>query len=260
MSVQRSWDGDAYHRLSTPMVEMALPVLDRLALVDGESVLDAGCGSGRVTQYVVERNPHGRVIAVDADIDMVRAASATLAGTDAIVRQVDLVELDLGALDVGVVAVDAVFSTATFHWIKDHDTLFRRLFAALVPGGRIEAQCGGGNNIERVHAVANRVATQPQYRDALHGVEQVTSFYTPEQTERRLVDAGFADVHCWLEEIPVVSDDPVAYLSTIILGQHRERLGEALGAQYVQEVADDLGYPGTVTFDYVRLNISARKP
>jgi trans-aconitate 2-methyltransferase len=259
VSPERSWDGDAYHRLSTPMVDMALPVLDRLSLVDGESVLDAGCGSGRVTKYVIERDPTGAVIAVDADADMVRAATETLAGTHAVVRQVDLLELDLAALAIGVETVNAIFSTATFHWIKDHDTLFARLFAALAPGGRIEAQCGGGDNIKRVHAVANEVAARPEYRDALAGVEQVTSFYTPEQTEARLRSAGFAEPRCWLEEIPVVSEDPVGYLSTIILGQHRERLGEELGARYVREVAEGLGFPGTVTFDYVRLNISARR-
>ncbi len=261
-SVARSWDGDAYHRLSTPMVDMALPVLDRLALVDGESVLDAGCGSGRVTEFVAVRTPHGRVVAVDAvdaDVSMVCAARETLAGTDVVVHQVDLLELDLPALNLGFDAVDAVFSTATFHWIKDHDTLFRRLFGALVPGGRMEAQCGGGHNIERVHAVAHAVAAKPEYRDALVGIEQVTNFYTPKQTERRLRHAGFVDARCWLEEIPVVSDDPVGYLSTIILGPHRQRLGEELGARFAREVADGLGYPGTVTFDYVRLNISARR-
>ena len=260
MSPERSWDGDAYHRLSTPMVEMALPVLDRLAVRDGESVIDAGCGSGRVTQYLLERNPTGTVVAVDADADMVRAAAETLAATHAIVRQVDLLELDVPALDVGLAAVDAVFSTATFHWIKDHDTLFRRLFDALVPGGRLEAQCGGGANVAGVHAAANKVAEKPQYRDALAGVEHVTSFYTAEQTEARLRDAGFTDVRAWLEDNPVVSEDPVGYLSTIILGQHRERLGEELGAVYVRAVAEELGFPGTVTFDYVRLNISATRP
>ena len=123
---------------------MALPVLDRLRIADGESVLDAGCGSGRVTSPPGTRNPTGIVLAVDADPDMVRAADEALAGTHAVLRCVDLLELDLPGLDIGVDAVDAVFSTATFHWIKDHDTLFERLFAALVPGGRIEAQCGGG--------------------------------------------------------------------------------------------------------------------
>ncbi|MEY2467846.1 MAG: hypothetical protein QOF21_544 [Actinomycetota bacterium] len=237
---------------------MALPVLDRLALVDGESVLDAGCGSGRVTRHVVERNPTGTVVAVDADADMVRVAADALADTHAVVRQVDLLELDLPALDVGVDAVDAIFSTATFHWIKDHDTLFARLFAALNPDGRIEAQCGGGENTKRVKAVARAVAQEASYRETLADFNDVTSYYGPEETHARLDRAGFIDVRCWLQEIDVVPDDPVAYMSTIVLGQHRERLGEKLGLQYVREVADRLGSP--VTLDYVRLNISARRP
>ncbi|MEY2474086.1 MAG: trans-aconitate 2-methyltransferase [Actinomycetota bacterium] len=260
MSPRRAWDGDAYHRLSAPMEEMALPVLARLELQGDESVLDAGCGSGRVTKHVLDAVPNGRVVAVDADADMVRAAAATLAGTPAIVRQVDLLELDLPTLGIGIDAVDAVFSTATFHWIQDHDTLFARMFAALVDGGRFEAQCGGGHNIASVHAVARDVARQEQYADELYDVEGVTNFYTPEETEERLRAAGFVDERCWLEEIPVTPDDPVGYLRTIILGQHVERLGDDLGMAYVQEVADGLGFPGKVTFDYVRLNISARRP
>jgi trans-aconitate 2-methyltransferase len=260
MSGRRAWDGDAYHRLSAPMEAMALPVLARLALRADEAVLDAGCGSGRVTRHVLDAVPDGRVIAVDADADMVRAAEVTLAGTDVVVRQVDLLELDLPALDVGIDAVDAVFSTATFHWIKDHDTLFARIFGALVPGGRLEAQCGGGHNIARVHAVARDVARQPQYAEQLHDAEGVTNFYSTEQTEQRLRGAGFVDARCWLEEIPVTPDDPIGYLRTIILGQHVERLGDDLGMAYVHEVAGGLGFPRPVTLDYVRLNISARRP
>ncbi len=260
MMPPRGWDGDAYHRVSAPMEEMALPVLARLEFQGDESVLDAGCGSGRVTKHVLDAVPRGKVIAVDADPDMVRAAAVTLAGTSAIVRQADLLELDLPALDVGVGAVDAVFSTATFHWIQDHDTLFARLFAALTDGGRLEAQCGGGNNIARVQAVARDVARNEQYADDLYDVEGVTNFYTPEETEERLRNAGFTDVRCWLEELVVTPEDPIGYLRTIILGPHVERLGEDLGMAFVHEVAEGLGYPGKVSLDYVRLNISARKP
>jgi trans-aconitate 2-methyltransferase len=259
MTPRRGWDGDEYHRVSAPMEAMALPVLARLALSGDERVLDAGCGSGRVTKHVLEAVPRGRVVAVDADPDMVRAAAATLAGSPAIVRQVDLLELDLPALDIGIDVVDAVFSTATFHWIEDHDSLFARLFAALAAGGRLEAQCGGGHNIARVHAVARDVARQDDYADELYDVEGVVNFATPEESEARLRAAGFSDVRCWLEEISVVPDDPVAYLRTIILGPHVERLGDDLGMAFVQEVAEGLGFPGKVTLDYVRLNMSARK-
>jgi trans-aconitate 2-methyltransferase len=242
------------------MEDMALAVLDRVELAGNETLLDAGCGTGRVTRHIVDRLPNGRVIAVDADADMVRVAAATLAETNAVVRQVDLLELDLPGLGVGIDAVDVVFSTATFHWIQDHDTLFARLFAAVVPGGRFEAQCGGGNNLDRVHAVARDVARQEHYAEDLYDVEGITNFYTPEATDARLRNAGFADVRCWLEEVPVVPEDPIEYLHTIILGPHVQRLGDDLGMAFVHEVAEGLGYPDPVTLDYVRLNMSAIRP
>ena len=72
--------------------------------------------------------------------------------------------------------------------------------------------------------------------------------------------AGFVGRALLAEEIPVTPDDPIGYLRTIILGQHVERLGDDLGMAYVHEVAEGLGFPGKVTLDYVRLNISARRP
>jgi Methyltransferase domain len=70
----REWDGSLYDRISGPMEAMGLAVLDRLPLTGGETVIDAGCGSGRVTEALIERLPRGRVVAVDASPSMVRAA------------------------------------------------------------------------------------------------------------------------------------------------------------------------------------------
>src|SRR5271165_5870613 len=132
----REWDGASYDRISATMEKLGLEVLDRLELRGDEAVLDAGCGSGRITQALVERLPRGRVIAVDESESMVQAARARLGGR-AEVRVIDLLELELDA------PVDVVFSTATFHWIADHGRLFSRLRAALRTGGRLVAQCGG---------------------------------------------------------------------------------------------------------------------
>src|SRR4051794_31639145 len=115
MPETRTWDGAAYDRLSTPMEEMGREVMDRLDLRGGETVLDAGCGSGRLTERLIQRVPHGRVIGVDVSSSMIDAARTRL-GDDAEVRVADLVGLDLGGE-----TIDVVFSTATFHWIADHD-------------------------------------------------------------------------------------------------------------------------------------------
>src|SRR5918911_4656013 len=154
MPETRSWDGAEYDRLSTPMERLGREVLDRLELRGDEVILDAGCGSGRLTALLKERVPDGRVIGVDASASMIAAARERL-GAGADLRVADLVGLDLGGE-----RVDVVFSTATFHWIADHAGLFASLRAALRDGGRLVAQCGGAGNIASVHAAAREPAAR----------------------------------------------------------------------------------------------------
>jgi len=245
----REWDGQSYDRISAPMEEMGREVLARLPLRGDETVLDAGCGSGRVTEALLERLPRGRVIGVDASVNMIAEARDRL-GDSADLRVADLTELDLAGE-----RVDAVLSTATFHWIKDHPTLFARLRAALRDGGRLVAQCGGAGNAERVNAAATAVAEQAPFAEHLAGWRGPWNFAAPEETARRLRAAGFSEVRTWLEERPVTPGGSHEWLRTIMLGAHLERLPQHLHESYVAAVATSLGEPLTV--DYVRLNIDA---
>ena len=74
----RSWDAAAYHRVSAPQLEWAEKVLERLPLRGDETVVDAGCGSGRVTQLLLDRLPDGHVVAVDSSESMVEHAREAL--------------------------------------------------------------------------------------------------------------------------------------------------------------------------------------
>jgi trans-aconitate 2-methyltransferase len=245
----RDWDAATYDRVSTPQVEWARRVLERLDLRGDETVLDAGCGSGRVTLVLLERLPHGHVVAVDSAPSMVEHAREAL-GERATVLHASLTELELDR------AVDAVFSNAVFHWIADHDLLFARLFSALRPGGRLVAQCGGAGNVERFHRAANAVSSGPPFADHLAGWRGPWNFAGAGETAERLRRAGFESVNTWLEEAPVTPPDPSHYLRTVCLGHHLERLPEKLRAGYVEAVRERLDGP----LDYVRLNIDARRP
>ena len=245
----RDWDAATYDRVSTPLVELARPVLERLDLRGDETVLDAGCGSGRVTVLLLERLPAGHVIAVDSAPSMVEHAREAL-GERATVLQASLTELELER------PVDAVFSTAVFHWIADHERLFSRLFAALRPGGRLVAQCGGAGNVEGFHHAAKAAAADPPYAEHLAGWQGPWNFAGAEETAERLRRAGFEAVETWLEEAPVRPPDPSHYLRTICLGPHLERLPDELRAGYVEAVRERFGGE----LDYVRLNMLARRP
>ncbi|MCW2998466.1 MAG: Methyltransferase type 11 [Solirubrobacterales bacterium] len=253
MTTTRDWNGRSYDRISAFMEELGREVLDRLALTGDETVLDAGCGTGRVTQALIDRLPRGHVIGVDGSADMIAVAAQRLPdGAELHVQ-------DLCALDVGR-RVDAILSTATFHWIPDHDRLFAALHTALEPGGRLVAQCGGVGNVDAVHAAAAAVGAREPYAAHLAGWQGPWNFSTPQDAERRLRAAGFTDVSAWLMERPVSPEEPLEYLSTIVLGAHLERLPQALHEAYVNDVATALrGEDGRITIDYVRLNLDAVK-
>jgi trans-aconitate 2-methyltransferase len=248
----RTWDGSSYDRISGPMEALGLAVLARLELAGDETVLDAGCGSGRVTEALIERLPGGHVVAVDASASMVQAARERLPAAD--VRQVDLLELDLSALGLER-PLDAILSTATFHWILDHDALFRRLRGVLRTGGRLVAQCGGRGNIDVLRGHAHDVLAREPYAAHFGDFRQPWNYAGPEETQQRLVDAGFAEAECWLEPAPKEPEEPREFLSTIVLGPHYQHLPVQLRESFIDDVIAELGEP--VVVDYVRLNIDA---
>ena len=247
----RDWDAATYDRVSGPQVEWAAAVLDRLALRGHETVLDAGCGSGRVTRMLLDRLPRGRVVAVDASLAMAEAAREALPADRVTVMVSDLAEVRLEE------PVDTVFSNAVFHWIPDHDGLFSRLYDVLVPGGRLVAQCGSQGNVEHFHANVREVAGRAPFAAHLAGWTGPWNFASAEDTEERLARAGFVDVEVWREPHPVVPEYTEDYLRTVCLGHHVERLPSELRDPFVRAVAARCGRP--LELDYVRLNIMARR-
>jgi trans-aconitate 2-methyltransferase len=244
----REWDGASYDRISGIMEGLGLQVLSRLELRGDETVLDAGCGSGRITQALIERLPRGRAIALDASPSMARAARERL-GPDADIRVLDLLELDLGE------TVDAIFSTATFHWIADHERLFARLRAALRPGGRLVAQCGGEGNIDVLRGIARDVLARAPYAEHFTDFRAPWNYASAPDTRARLLAAGFATAECWLEPSPQQPEHPREFLQTVVLGPHVQHLPEPLRDSFMDDVLAALGEP--VIVDYVRLNIDA---
>lgn len=247
----REWDAETYDAVSDPQFEWGMEVLGRLELRGDEVVVDAGCGSGRVTAELVSRLPDGRVIAVDGSAAMVEKAKERL-GDDADYLVSDLLELELGE------PVDLVFSTATLHWIPDHDALFRRLRAALKPGGRLVAQCGGAGNVATHTQVIAAVAADPDYAQHLTQAKGLWNFAGPEETESRLRDAGFADVRCWLQPKPVQPARPLEFISTVTLGPILDQLPAALRQPFAEAVLAASEQP--LTLDYIRLNMEATAP
>ncbi len=257
MSAPHEWDAEAYQRLSDPQFAWGLRVLERLPLEGGETVIDAGCGSGRLTGVLAQRLPRGHVIAVDRSTNMIEEARRRLAELG---DRVTFISADLTTF-VSDVPVDAVFSTATFHWLHDHDRLFASIHRCLRPGGRLVAQCGGAGNLERFHAHAERVCLDEPFAKWFVDFEPAWNFQGPDATSTRLQRAGFVDVACNLEDAPTPFVDETTFrefVRTVVLRHHLARLpDDALRTRYLDAVVAHVA--PSFELDYVRLNLSARR-
>ena len=241
------WNASKYDRVADPQTRWGAEVLERLPLEGDETVLDAGCGTGRVTELLLARLPRGKVVALDSSAAMLVEARGRLARFG---DQVTYVQADLGKPLPISQPVDAVLSTATFHWVPDHDALFENLASVLRPGGWLVAQCGGFGNIATMLRIA---------REVHPGFSRVHNFQTAEATAARLEASGFDRIETWLSDAPTRFEPGApfeAFLETVCLRTFLDQLPPDEREPFVKAVAARMPEP---VLDYVRLNITARR-
>ena len=254
----REWNAVQYEDLSSPMTRWGTEFLGRVKLAGDESAIDAGCGTGKVTALLLERLPRGTVLAVDGSRAMVEAAARRFAGEPGVrVEYQDLLELEVEG------PVDLVFSTATFHWIKDHRRLFDRLARALKPGGRLAAQCGGEGNISRATRATREVMARGRFRPFFEGWDDDKNYAGAGETKDLLEAVGFGGVETWLHEEPTrfgSVEELARFLATVVLGGHLPRLPEEERGAFAGAVAEEIAAAdGEPLLDYVRLNMTGRR-
>lgn len=264
------WDAERYHRLSDPQHAWGRRVLERLAPQPGERILDIGCGTARLTAEVLAAVAPGVVVALDRSAAMLGEAAlrhgSPIAGPHNLnVRppRLHFVRGDGVSLPFAG-AFDAVFSTATFHWIADHDALFASIATALAPGGRLVAQCGGGPNLRTLLDRAHALMESPRFAHYFRGWSDPWNFADVRTTMDRLRHAGFSAIQVSLEPAPTTLPDAEAYsdfLSCVCVRHHVDRLPAEerpafLDALTAQAATD----PEPFTLDYWRLNLAATKP
>lgn len=244
MTAAREWDAAGYDRHATPMTTRGVELLDRLELRGDEVVLDAGCGTGQVTEALLERLPRGRVIALDGSEKMLWRAAERFAGDE----RVALVHADLESGIPVEEPVDAIVSTSTLHWVGRHDALFFRFAGLLRPGGQFVAEYGGAGNVARILGALRELGHE----------EHPWTYPAPDEELGHLRAAGFssADAELVPRPAPLAPEDLEQYLATVVLGWHIDRLGPDRGAALVRDVAAALPEP---VIDYVRLVVVARR-
>lgn len=261
-SPTREWNATEYHRISGPQVSWGGRVLARVNLRGDEWLMDAGCGTGRLTAQLLQSLPRGRVVGVDLSQNMLATAQGYLSpdfGIKFLPVAADLQDLPFER------AFDGIFSTAAFHWVLDHDRLFRCLFLALRPGGWLQAQCGGGPNLARLRGRVSELAATPKYAPYFGGFREPWTFNDAEGAAAAMRRAGFMEIDTSLESALTTLEGSTQYsefLGSIILRQHLQRIPDdesrtAFVATLAGEAETD---DPPFSLDYWRLNLSAKIP
>ena len=257
----REWNAEVYHKVSSPQLQWGLAVLERLSLQGSELVLDVGCGTGRLTEKLLERLPRGSAVGIDMSANMLETACTYLRPRFA--ARIRFLQADAAALPFHE-AADAIFSTATIHWVLDHDGLFASLHTALKPGGRLVAQCGGGRNIERIHSRCLALMQEPQFASYYTTWSAPWTYADAATTAARLERAGFVDIGTDVVPAPVVFDDAASF---------REFVTHVIARPFLAPItvsADQDRFMTRITelaaqdcrpfeLDYWRLNMEARR-
>lgn len=235
-----AWDGVAYDALPLPHEQWGKRTIEALNLAPHETLLDAGCGTGRDAQLALEQLANGALVCVDQSSTMLDQCRSRF-GHDSRV-QIFLGDLDK-PLPVAPESIDAIMSVAALHWLADHNNVWQHFYSALKPGGRIATDCGGFGNLARTLALVPKIDPNIKFPDWYYA--------NVSDTENLLHAAGFVDIEVSLRPHPTPLPDKetlATYLRTLVF---REWDDDQISR--MSELLTDN------TLDYVRLEVRASK-
>jgi trans-aconitate methyltransferase len=179
------WNPADYADQSAAQLSWAKALLDRLMPTGTETILDIGCGDGKVTAEIAAAVTGGFVIGVDSSAEMIAHAAATHRAPNLEFRCADARSLQFDR------SFDIAFSNASLHWVDDWQAVFDNLARYLKPGGRLIISCGGQGNADGVMRTAERVCATEPWRPYFRYFNFAWHFHDDRTADRILRQAGF---------------------------------------------------------------------
>lgn len=146
------WNPQDYAKNSDAQLQWARSLTQNLNLKDYNSILDVGCGDGKITADFAVKAPNSRVIGTDSSSEMIAYATEKYPRSQ--YPNLAFAWVDARAInhDNYGQKFDLIFSNATLHWVDDHQAFLKGANSALKDGGRLIISCGGKGNARSILA------------------------------------------------------------------------------------------------------------
>ncbi|HET7642722.1 MAG TPA: methyltransferase domain-containing protein [Nitrososphaeraceae archaeon] len=262
-----NWDASTYHRISDAQESWGHETIEYRKWKGNETVLDAGCGSGRLTKILSIKVPHGKVIAVDSDLSMIRLAKENLVKFS----NIEFTHMDISEIKLEE-KVDVVFSNAVLHWILNHKKVFERFCQTLNCDGQLLIQCGGYGNLAKTLSILNKVSKSKEFYNYFCNNKgeniwnQTWYFAKNEDTEKILKEIGFRNIQVFIknkEQKFRNKEEYFLFIKTIVLIPYLKYLpNDMLKDKFAKSVVEEIETNAKELqwkLDFVRLNINAIK-
>lgn len=259
-----NWNAEDYKQNSAAQLLWAQELIDKLALNGSESILDLGCGDGKVTAAIAGLLPSGSILGIDNSNAMIRLASQQFP----IHRYPNLTFalMDARAL-IFDNRFDIVFSNAVLHWIKDHRPVLKGLFKSLKLGGKILLQMGAKDGVQEYLAVLNKILATPEWQAHFIDFEFPYGFMGTDDYEVMLSEAGFRTKRLELIAKDAIHENKERFKGWIrttwlpyterVPPEKRELFIERIASKYLEQFPQD--NDGHVHVPMVRLEVEAEK-
>ncbi len=183
------WNARDYAGHSGAQQQWARELIAKLCLTGAESLLDVGCGDGKVSAEIADCLQNGRLVGIDSSEEMIQLARQTFPGEH--YPNLLFYTMDAQKL-VFEQEFDIVFSNAALHWIRDHRPVIKGIHRSLKPGGRALVQMGGRGNAAVVIEAVDSVIEKGEWKQYFESFSFPYGFYSPEEYGPWLLEAGFA--------------------------------------------------------------------
>jgi trans-aconitate 2-methyltransferase len=260
-----NWNAQDYAKNSANQFQWAKELIPKLKLQGNESLLDIGCGDGKITAALARCLTNGRAVGIDSSKEMIRLAQQNFSGKD--YQNLSFQVMDARKLTFQS-EFDIVFSNATLHWIVDQKPVLIGVKRSLKPCGRLLFQMAGKGNAKDILGIINELVAVEPWKGFFRDMIFPYGFYDAEEYRAFLRDASLV-----VERVELFPKDMTHESAEGLAGWVRttwlpftDRLPVELRAKFVQEIVDRYlnQHPadgaGVIHVGMMRIEVEAYKP